>query len=428
MSRPTFSLGIRYWPRRRRGATGMLGTWSDADHGALRAELSHIAELGFDTVCFELRWAEAQPVARIDTAALRGLERALDEAHDQGLRAVVTTLAASFGGALHLPEWAVGYRLPGDLLRARRFGPPVPSAGDGYPLILAADRYRAEPVRDLYAEPEILAAQRSLLREVVGNLAAHPAATAWLLGSDVERVRRAATNRAAANWWADLVGYARDLGARTLLGIIGAETLLRTNTLRPDQIVRQGAHVVVAAPPLPPLMPSRGSEVRMARLLHALAVALIRGEAVQPHPVIVADLGIPTVAGAAQGVVESQIFGRPLSLLLADEETQATLVEQALATFQREGAAALWLTRYADLAPEFWRLPPADRSWWARTSGIVTADGREKPAAAAVRSFGARLRAQQLPDPLSVPVLALDPERYWRDPVASFRNLWMEWQ
>lgn len=428
MHRPTFSLGIRYWPRRRRSATGLLGTWSEADHGALRAELSHIAELGFDTVCLELRWAEAQPVARIDTAALRGLERALDEAHDQGLRAVVTTLAASFGGTLHLPEWAVGYRLPGDLMRARRFGPSVPLVGESQPFVLAGDRYRAEPVRDLYAEPEILSAQRSLLREVVGNLAAHPAATAWLLGSDIERVRRAATHRAAADWWADLVGYARDLGARTLLGATGAEALLRTNTLRPEQLVRQGAQMVVVVPPLPPLMPSRGSELRMARLLHALVVALVRGEQPQPAPVIVADLGIPTVAGAAQGVVEGQIFGRSLSLLLADEETQATLVEQALATFQREGAAALWLTRYADLAPELWRLPPADRSWWARTTGIVTADGREKPAAAAVRSFAARLRAQQLPDPAGAPILPLDPERYWRDPVASFRNLWVEWQ
>jgi hypothetical protein len=424
MSDQPFSLGVTYWPRRRAGAEQILCTWAEADPGALRDELGHIAELGFDTVRLELRWAEAMPGSRASAAALRGLERALDRAADHGLRAAVGLLGGSLGGALHLPEWAVGYRLPADAQRARRLGPPVLVVSADQPPILAGDRYRREPARDLYREPDLLEAQRLLLDEAVGNLAAHPAAAFWLLGADLERARRPAE---VARWWDDLAGRASGMGARAIGGQLSPVSLGRRDTLRPAQIVVAGGRPVISAAPLPPLPVARPWEPGYARFLHALAAGLLAAELGRAERLIVAEIGAPTAAAGATGVVPSEAFGREAQVALAEEDQQAALVEELLAALHHDGAAGAWLAAYADIAPELWHLPPADRSWWARSAGLVAPGGREKPAAAAVRSFAGRLRGGALPAPAGPPALPIDPERYWHDPRASFERLWREW-
>ncbi len=427
MSEQRFSLGVSYWPRRRRQAEAPLCAWGEADLGALRSELEHIADLGFDTVRLELPWADAMAGTRVNIAALRSLERALDFAHDFRLRAVVATLGGSLGGALSLPEWAVGYRLPGDAERARRLGPPVVVVSEEQPPILAGERYLREPARDLYGEPEILGAQRLLLREAVGNFGAHPAVEAWQFGADLERARRPASARAAAAWWSDLTEAARDHGASAVVGVVSPLGLSRAEALRPAALAAGGGRLAVSAAPLPPLLPGRGDGPRAASFLHALVAGLLHADTGRHAPVIVADLGRPTAAAGASGEVVTELFGRPATLALAEEEAQATLVEEALASLHREGAGGVWLARYADVAPELWRIAPADRSWWARTPGIVAPDGREKPAAAAVRAFARRLRAGALPAPVGPPALPLDPERYWRNPAAALRELWEDW-
>jgi hypothetical protein len=427
MDKQNFSLGVTYWPRRRRaGAEHILDSWAEADAGALRDELAHVRELGFDAVRLELRWAEAMPSTRVLTAPLRGLERALERAHDLGLRAVIAVLGGSLAGVLHLPEWAVGYRLPSDALQARRLGPPVLVVPDDQPAILAGERYLREPARDLYGQPELLEAQRLLLREAVGNLAQHPAAAAWLLGADLERARRPASSAAAAAWWSDLAGRATGLGARAVAAQIGPLGLGRKDMLRPQQIAAAGGQVVVSASPPRPMAATRPADARPVIFLHALASALLRAGGAG-GPVIVTDLGVPTAIEGASGLLDGQLFGRPARVALAAEDQQATLVEEALAALHRDGAGAVWLAAYADTHPSLWSVPPADRSWLARTAGIVAADGREKPAAAAVRAFAARLRAGALPAPSGPPALPLDPERHWHDPAASFEHLWKEW-
>lgn len=427
MSEQPFSLGVTYWPRRRRQAEAPLCTWGEADQGALRSELEHIADLGFTTVRLELPWAELMAGTRVNTGALRALERALDYAADWGLAAVVATLGGGLGGVLSLPEWAVGYRLAGDALRARRLGPPVLVIPEHQPAILVADRYLREPARDLYGEPEILEAQRMLLREAVGNLGAHPAATGWELGAALERARRPASARAAAAWWSGLADAARDHGARAVFGVVSPMGLARADTLRPTPIAAQGGRLVVSAAPLPPLQPGRGDSPRAAGFFHALVAGLVRSETDRQPPVLVSDLGWPTEAGGASGPVTSELFGRAAPLDLVTEERQASLLEEALAALHRAGAAGVWLARYADISPELWGIAPADRSWWARTAGLVAHDGREKPAAAALRAFAGRLRAGQLAPPAGAPALPLDPERYWRDPAPALRELWEDW-
>jgi len=419
---PPFTVGVSFWPRQRAGAEGVIGGWAGADFGAVRDELGHLRELGVAVVRLELPWAEAQPgPARVGSAALRGLERALDLAQDRGLRAVVGLMSGVLAGVMHLPDWAVGLRLPP--------GAPPVALPDDLPPILAGDRYRREPARDLYGDPELRGAEEYLLREVVGNFSAHPALDAWLLGAGLAWPRPYPSARAAAAWWSDLAERARAHGARALLGLIGAEALAGGDEPRPEAIYAAGVGVVVGAPAAAPFIAQPPWSPGAAAFLHAVAAGLLRAEARGPVPVAVADLGLPSApAGQFAGWREVERFGRPARAFFADEDEQAALVEGALADLYRAGAPGVWLAAHADHAPGQWRLPPLDRDPVARTAGLVAADGREKPAAAAVRAFAARLRAGALPAPAGPPALPIDPERYWRDPAAALRQLWADWQ
>jgi hypothetical protein len=423
-TKTSFTLAVTYWPRQRSGSPQIPCSWAAADHGAVRAALAHIAEVGFTRVDLTLRWAEAQPgPARLAMPALNGLERALDAADAVGLQASVDLLGGVFGGALHVPLWAVGYRMLGDLLRARRFGPVVVPEGVHLPPILTDDRYRREPVGDLYGDTDLRAAAAYLVNEVVGGLGGHPALTAWTLGAGMSRVRRPASADAARRWWHDLAALALSRGARTIAGLVDGADLRRAACLRPTAIAAAQAAVGVRALPIPAQSYRQAWNLLDVRFLHALVAALLQSETGRPVPVHIADLGLPTAVEGQAGWVETEVFGAAATLFLADAEQQARFVESALAALHRDGAAGVTLASYADQPASHWGVPPLDRSWLGRTGGIVDAAGNEKAAAAAVRAFATRLRSGALPAPVGPPALPLDPERYWYDPNGAYARL-----
>lgn len=423
----TFTLAIGYWQRQRARAQELPCSWAAADAGAVRDELVQLAELGFTRVDLTLRWAEAQPgPARLNMPALNGLERALDAAHAAGLQASIDVLGGVFGGALHLPLWAVGYRMPGDLLRARRFGPAIIPAAAELPPILADDRYRHEPAGDLFGDGDLRAAAAYLIREVVGGLAAHPAAAVWQLGLGIARVRRPAAAPELQAWWQDLAALALSQGARSVSGSVDSADLRRSAGLRPEWITAAGAAVGVACTPIPFGRQGRPWATDDVRFLHALTAELLRSETGRTVPVHVTAVGIPTASETQAGWVTTEAFGKPAMVFLADAEQQAAWLETTLAALYQAGAAGVTLAAYADQPVSAWEVPPLDRSWLGRTGGIVGANGREKPAAAVVRAFAAQLRSGALPPPGAPPSLQLDPERYWRDPDSAFMRLAQE--
>ncbi len=427
MPEASFTLAINYWPRQRAGTPQIPSSWAVADQGAVCAELAHIAELGFTQVDLTLRWAEAQPgPARLGMSALTGLERALDAAHAVGLQASVTLLAGVFGGALHLPLWAVGHRMIDDLLRARRFGPVVVPTGVELPPILTDDRYRREPVGDLYGDADLRTATAYLINEVVGGLAEHPALAAWSLGNGMPRVRRPASAQEARRWWHDLAALALSRGARRVLAVVDRADLRRSASLRPTALVAERVAVGVSALPVP-FQPNQRAWMPLdVRFLHAVVAALLQTELGRAIPVHVTDLGVPTAAEGQTGWIATEIFGRATTLFLADAEEQARFLESALAALHQDGAAGVTLAAYADQSPGSWSVPPLDRSWLGRTGGIVDAAGNPKPAAVAVRVFAERLRTGTLPTPGGPPAMPVDPERYWHTPEAVFDNLAQE--
>jgi hypothetical protein len=409
-----FNIGLTYWPRR----TG-YGWWRSFDRGEVREELAHVASLGCQTVRFCLRWEDFQPSPqRLNSGALHALEHALDTAQEAGLRVVAALFPAAIGGVLQIPRWANGVDVLDELLSTSRLvGPTIELRPKSGPSVLYDDRYHANQARDLFSTGPILAAQRYLIREVAGYFRSHPALAMWQLGEGLERVRKPASLQAVAEWFAAMGEALREHDPRTpALGVVSARALTLGSGPRPEDIVRSCELLGVAADPPERPRASHPSHTAYVEYLHALTAALAG------KPAIVTGLGLPTAPNGQPGWINDGIYGRTLHAYRAEAEEQAAFVEEALNGLHRAGAQGAWLAAYADYPQSLWPMPPLDRSRRERTLGIVDADGREKPAAVALRRF-----ATQQPARRDVtPPIVVDPERYWRDPRRSFDELWSE--
>jgi len=408
------SLGLTYWPRR----TGH-GWWRAFDRGETRDELAHVAALGCNTVRFCLRWEDFQPgPRRINSTALRALEHALDAAHDAGLRVVAALFPAAIGGALLVPGWANGVDLFDEMQStARMVGPTIVLRPNSGPLLLYDGSYHPNQTRDLFSVESILDAQRYLIREVAGYFRSHPALTMWQLGEGLERIHKPSSTQAVAEWFAAMGEALREQDSRTsLLGITSARGLTLSTGPRPDNIVQSCERVGVAADP--PERPIRRQPDHTAYVvyLHVLTTALA-GRAV-----IVTSMGLPTAPNGQAGWINDTAYGKTLRAYKAEPEEQAAFVEATLDRLHRVGARGIWLASYADYPQPLWGIPPLDRAIRERTLGVVDAEGREKPAAGALRAFAA-----QRPTVVNaMPPISVDPERYWREPKRSFEELWRE--
>jgi hypothetical protein len=408
-----FSVGLTYWPRRT-----AFAWWRAFDRGEAREELTHVAALGCDTVRFCLRWEDFQPrPRRVNTEALRALEHALDAANEAGLRVVLALFPVALDGALHVPAWINQTDALAELQHAARFGPALVVRPALQSPLLYEDTYHANQARDLFDDPAMLDAQRYLVREVVGYFGAHPAIWAWQPGEGLELVHKPGSSEAVHEWHAAIgeAIRAQDADAR-LLGVTSARALTTRAGPRPEHLVATGDLLGVAADPPEPLPSEQRLHTSYVAYLHALTAALGGART------IVTSMALPTAPDGQAGWIADSAYGRPTHAYLGDEEQQAAFVTTALERLHRDGARGAWLSGYADYAPALWRTPPFDRATRSRSTGLVDASGREKPAAAAVRVFAAGRRT--LVD--VAPPIEVDPERYWRDPRRAFNELWQE--
>jgi hypothetical protein len=408
------SLGLTYWPRR----TGH-GWWRAFDRGEIREELSHIAMLGCNTVRFCLRWEDFQPgPRRINSGALNALEHALDAAQETNLGVVPALFPVAIGGALQIPDWANGVD-PIDELRsaARLIGPTVVHHPTGGAPVLYEGRYRANKANDLFTDTRVLDAQRYLIRELAGYFRSHPAIHMWQIGEGLERIHKPDSAQAVADWFTTMAEALHEQHSQArILGVTSVRGLTTSAGPRPTDIAENFGLVGVAADPPQMPKPERPNHAPYVVYLHALTAALAE------RSVTVTSLGMPTTHNGQAGWINDTVYGRSVHTYLAEPEQQATFIETTLDRLHRNGARGAWLASYADYPQPLWQTPPIDRTIRERTLGIVDADGREKPAADALRRFAAqRPRVVEAAPPIDV-----DTEHYWRDPKRGFAELWRE--
>lgn len=403
-------IGTTYWPLRK----GTL-LWSEFDHGEVREELRQLASIGLDTIRLPLHWEDFQPrLERVDVRVLRALERTLNLAGDARLKVVPALLPLAIAGAIHVPEWATASSFAADMELSTRFGPLLIVRNQSSPPLVWERTSHASEVRDLWTNPAMRDAQRSLIGEVVGNFADHEAISGWELGSGLELARAPSSNDAAATWLGETAESLREHGARgRLMYGLNLRALVRGEGPRPEAIVEAACTPVVNLVPPEPTFAGVALAPDAARFVAALLRSLC-GEL----PIV--TIGAAALPGAAGRSIVDRAYGVQVQQPLLDPDAYADLAATSIADLRAAGAPGLMFAHAYCYGQPF--VPTDAHSRREALMGLFDPQGQELPIANAVaQAAGVEPPAQ------TVELPALDVDDYWDDAAASFRRLWEAW-
>lgn len=385
---PRFELGCNYWPRH-----SAMYMWRQLDLGAVRAEMAHLRDLGFGVVRFFLLTEDFLPapmtVAADKVAQLVEVARIASE---EKLATVPTLITINMSGRMWWPGW----------MRDQQ----------GIP-------------RGLYDDPTLLRSQALLAATCAGALAGDPSIRAFDLSNEIDDAQRLPSRDAGWLWTALLAGSVRraapgvpiqfgshlpSLTASTHMRIDDLAALLDEDCMHAYPLYCDAARSFLD----PELVP--------------FSCALTAGLAGSGRAPLMHEFGICTAPPGSAGVtIRDDFLGRSLDQYLASEEEGARYYQEVLDRLAATGAAGAYAWCYADYHPTLFHRPPFDRALRERSFGLVRADGSEKPVAAVIRAFAARLARGQIPAGVVPRVLDVSADQYYADPDHHFRRLYRRW-
>jgi hypothetical protein len=155
-------MGIHYWPARK----GVYW-WQNFDPVEVEKDFKVMRSLGLRLVRIQLVWEDFQPTPDlVSSQALLALREVLDLAQRYRLKIQVSFFTGLVAGVNFLPGWLLGE--PG-------YRSPVPVYSGGRLVEHAR-------IKNLFEDPDLLAAQQRLLQDVVETFHLHPAVYGWDLG------------------------------------------------------------------------------------------------------------------------------------------------------------------------------------------------------------------------------------------------------
>lgn len=398
MSQP-FLLGVNYWPRRK-----AMGWWADFDPGEVAEEFALIAELGLDMVRIFLLWETFQPAPdRVASQPLADLVRVCDIAAAAGLSLDITFFTGHMSGPNWAPAWLLDPAAPRSSRQVVSGGRPVAS---GY--------------RNPYTDPVALRAEALLLDAVVGALRDHPAVGIWNLGNEPDLFAEPPDADTGRDWVAARAAQIRTLDPHHPVACgLHADSLLRTNGLRVDQVFAATDLAVMHAYPMYLDWAREPLDPELVPFSCALTTALCG------KPTLMEEFGGCTAPpGAPSQVWAWQAYGHLREQFMASEEDLAVYIAAVLPRLVEVGATGALLWCFADYAPELWGRPPCDESRHERHFGLVRPDGTLKPHAAQLRAFAATRPMVQVASRALPP---LDAEHFYQEPLAEVRRLYAAW-
>ncbi|HEY80355.1 MAG TPA: hypothetical protein EYP25_10110 [Anaerolineae bacterium] len=376
-------LGIGYLPRK----TGPR-LWSDFDVAEIKEDLAHIAALGIQALRIPLFWADFQPsAARIDPRAFDRFGRFLDIAEEVGLQVAAGLWTGFWDGALWWPDWGI-------------LSSPLPPH---WPLLVNESWLTWGRMRSPFVDDRMRSAQRMLIHELVAFYADHPALWGWELLSGFGRLSAAHDRDDVRRWMeemmAGLVQAASDPKAFFLIAFDALENL---NALSPADILVAGGE--------PGLSLATFASDRRHRPLSLpwTAFALRFVQALSGGPLSLFLAGLPTAPPGQRAHALDGVY-------YASEEEAATYLTQVIALARSMALPSFWFWRWADIPEAHWHAPPYDRSAWRRHTGLLRADGSEKPL---VRALAAEEESFDFPE------LEVDLDAYRHDPYRYLDSLW----
>ncbi len=399
-----FTLGVNYWPRRK-----AMYWWSDFDAGEVREEFAIIREIGMNVVRVFLLWDEFQPTPdTVSAECLRSLTTVCDIAAETGLGLDVTFFTGHMSGPNWSPQW---------LLDAQA---PIPSRSVRQ--VVSRQQVVSGGYRNPFHDPVALAAERLLLRTVVGALKDHPAIWMWNLGNEPDLF--AIPNSAAEGraWVKEMVGIIKGLDSRHPVTCgLHAASLAEDNGLRIHDVYAETDVAVMHSYPMYAEGWSRGPlDDQFVPFTCALVSALCG------KPTLMEEFGGCTAApGDRSAVWEWKSYGRERTQFMAAEDAMAAYLEKVLPNLVKVGATGAMLWCFADYVPELWNRPPCEEARHERFFGLVRPDGSLKPHAKVIQAFAA---TQPTVQPAAWTVnLGMTPEDYYQAPIQNAVKLYQDY-
>lgn len=356
-----FSLGINYWPRR-----SAMYMWQRFDPGEIADDMTRIADLGFDTVRFFLRWPDFQPEPhRLDRTMTARLERVMELIAAAGLRAMPTLFCGHMSGVNWLPTWAL------DSSRAAGRFRTITEAGE-MPYGCA----------DMYGGA-LLQAQRLHVREAGAVLRGHPAVYAWDLGNEFSNVCTPGSAAEAREWSKRLTDDLESASGHPVTGGTHGEDLTRDNVLRPSSIAEPWAFATMHGYSVYSEFARSRTDIGVVPFLASLTASLTAKR------VLFSEFGNPTCPPGAT-TMGSDALG---TFACLDENEMATYARAVLDRLHAHGRLGAYWWCWADYHDDLRDVPPFDRAPHELTFGIVRADGSAKPVAGALSVFAREARS-----------------------------------
>ncbi len=397
----SFILGVNYWPRRK-----AMYWWSDFDAGEVREEFAIISELGMSLVRIFLLWEDFQPAPdQIELQALMNLETVCDISADLNLTLNITFFVGHMSGPNWSPEW---------MLQSGEY--PAP----GVRQVVSGGAATQLGYANMFTTERALAAEKLLLRTVVGALADHPGVGIWNLGNEPDLFAWPPNAAAGRAWVRNMIGLIRKMDEQHPVTCgLHVASLLQDNGLRVHEVFAETDVAVMHGYPMYIDWARHPLDPEFVPYLCALTHAL------SGKPCLMEEFGGPTAApGKPSDVWEWNSYGHSRQQFIAAEEALAAYLELTLPKLIKTGAIGAMLWCFADYHPQLWDRPPCDESWHERHFGLVRPDGSLKPHAEIIRRFAAQHPQIQIPQR----TLQLDvtPDEYYLQPWQHARRLYYQ--
>jgi endo-1,4-beta-mannosidase len=394
-----FTTGVNYWPAR-----SAMAWWKSFDAREVAEDFRRIRSVGFDSVRIFLTWEDFQSTpTSVEARSIQRLVTTVDLAGLAGLSVVPTLFTGHMSGVNWIPPWALGDDPSDPRFRCISAGLVGPSR-----------------LTNWYTDTTILHAQSLLAREVAHALAGHDGLLAWDLGNENSNCSRPPDRASARRWLARTSDAIRDADPRAKVTIgLHMEDLEEDRMLGPREASDFCDFLTMHGYPGYARWAGGPTDERLLPFLTHVTRWLGNGA-----DVLFSEFGVPThppgpAAALAQGPA------------LVDEAAAASYVARGLRALEGAGAMGAMIWCYTDYPASIWDAPPLDLAPHERSFGVFRADGSEKPAASAVRSFTADLAERfpslapdspvQTTDPKLF--LDLDPADFYRAPKDTLARL-----
>lgn len=342
----TFRVGVNYWP-----AETAFDWLVRYDPGAVRRDLTRIAETGMDTVRIFVRWEDLQPAAMtIEPTGLAAILDVADAAEDADLQLIVTLFTGHMSGVNWIPTWATG----GD---------------DGDHRFRVVSDGAVQPgrrvLRNWYTDTGIIDAQAHLADRVASALAGHPAVWAWDLGNDNSNYTIPPDPDAANRWLERMSSVLRSRDPRMRITIgTHMEDLENDRLIGPAEAGRWCDFVCMHGYPVYADWSAGVTDEHLVPFLAELTSWLAADA-----PLLFAEFGQSTAPR-----------GEPPTSLQVGEADAARYTAATLDALRECGSIGALVWCYADYIAPLHHHPPLDLAVHQRTFGLWREDGTPKPA------------------------------------------------